>query len=80
MCLLYSLRAHSCALMKAEEDCWGTSAWAALKLDTAYSGRVSVTVAIAKPMRLAIWPGGGSEERSGLADSMRRNKAYKLTF
>ncbi|PZO14477.1 MAG: hypothetical protein DCF25_14875 [Leptolyngbya foveolarum] len=75
--LIFVLYSYSCALMKAEEDCWGTSAWAALKLETAYRGRVSVTVAIAKPIRLAIWPGGGSDGCSGLAGSMREEVKTK---
>ena len=68
---------YSCALMKVVEDGWGTSALAALKLEMAYSGRMRVTVAIASPTRLAIWPGGGSDGRSGLAGSMEKDKTLQ---
>ena len=61
--------------MKAVEEGWGTVAWAVLKVETVYSGRIIVAVAIAKPIRFAIWPGGCSGDGcSGLADSMRKKE------
>jgi hypothetical protein len=47
--------------MEIEEGCCGTGFSAVLKVDIAYRGSVSVMVAITRPMKLAIWPGGCSD-------------------
>ena len=68
--------------MNNGDDCCGTSIPVVLKFEIAYSGKVSVTVAMSTPIRLAIWPGGCSDWCSGLADSMLRRRVmciYELT-